>query len=381
MDFSLTQEQQDLQKAIIRFAEQELRDDVMGRDERREFSRALWEKCARFGIPGLPIPEQFGGSGFDALTTIVALEALGYGCKDNGLLFSLNAQMWSFELPLLKFGRDEQKARYLPRLCDGSLIGVQAMTEPLSGSDAFGLRTTAVKQGDRYVLNGSKTFVTNAPVADAFLVFARTDAGRSLAGLSAFIVERDAPGLTVSAEMHKMGLRTSPMGELALSDCAVPEENLLGPLGAGSTIFNVSMDWERTCILATALGTMQRHLERSVGYAKERTQFGQPIGKFQAVAHRIVDMKVRLETARLLLYKVGWLKANGKRTTVESAMVKLHLSECFLHSSLDALHIHGGYGYTAEYELERDLRDAVGGRIYSGTSEIQRNIIAGGLGL
>ncbi len=381
MDFSLSQEQLDLQQAVIKFAERELSDDLVHRDARGEFSRPLWQKCAGFGIQGLPIPEPYGGSGFDALTTILALEALGYACQDNGLLFSLNAQMWSFELPIWKFGREEQKLRFLPRLCEGSMIGVQAMTEPGSGSDAFGLRTTAEKRGDRYVLNGSKTFVTNAPVADAFLVFARTDLAKAFAGISAFVVERDTPGLSVGKEMHKMGLRTSPMGELALNECAVPEENLLGPRGAGATIFQVSMDWERTLILACAVGTMRRQVERCVSYAKERTQFGQPIGKYQAVAHRIVDMKIRLETARLLLHRVGWLKANGKRTRVESAMVKLYLSECFLHSSLDAVQIHGGYGYMAEYGFERDLRDAVGGRMYSGTSEIQKNIVAAGLGL
>ncbi len=381
MDFSLSQEQRDLQAAVIRFAERELNDDLLQRDGRGEFPRGLWEQCARFGIQGLPIPEAYGGSGFDALTTILALEALGYACKDNGLLFSLNAQMWSFELPLLKFGREEQRLRFLPRLCDGSMIGVQAMSEPLAGSDAFSLRTTAEKRGDRYILNGSKVFVTNAPVADAFLVFARTDPAKGFAGISAFILERETPGVSVSGQAHKMGLRTSPMGELALTECEVPEENLVGPAGAGTTIFNVSMDWERLCILASAVGTMQRQLERCVRYAKERTQFGQPIGKFQAVAHRIVEMKIRLETARLLLYKVGWLKANGQRTMVESAMVKLYLSECFVHSSLDAVQIHGGYGYMGEYELERELRDAVGSRIYSGTSEIQKNIIAGGLGL
>ncbi len=381
MDFSLSQEQVDLQQAVIRFAERELSDDLVQRDARGEFSRQLWEKCAGFGIQGLPIPEPYGGSGFDALTTILALEALGYACQDNGLLFSLNAQMWSFELPIWKFGREDQKLRFLPRLCAGSMIGVQAMTEPGSGSDAFGLRTTAEKQGDRYVLNGSKTFVTNAPVADAFLVFARTDPAKAFAGISAFVVERDTPGLSVGKEMHKMGLRTSPMGELALNECPVPEENLLGSRGAGATIFQVSMDWERTLILSCAVGTMQRQVERCVSYAKERVQFGQPIGKYQAVAHRIVDMKIRLETARLLLRRVGWMKANGQRTRVESAMVKLYLGECFLHSSLDAVQIHGGYGYMAEYGLERELRDAVGGRMYSGTSEIQKNIVAAGLGL
>lgn len=381
MNFSLTEDQTRLRESIIRFARHELEDDVRSRDARGEFSPELWEKCARFGIQGLPVPEEYGGSGTDALTTIVALEALGYGCKDNGLLFSLNAQMWSCQLPLVRFGTPEQKRAYLHALCNGTMIGIQGMTEPGSGSDAFGLRTSAEKNGGHFVLNGAKTFITNAPVADVFIIFAKTDPAKGFAGISAFIVERSAPGLSVSRELHKMGLRTSPMGEVALAACEVPVENLLGPLGAGMAIFNHSMDWERSCILACAVGTMQRQLDRCVTYAKERTQHGQPIGKYQAVAHRIADMQVRLETARLLLYKVGWLKAQGRPATAEAAMAKLYLSECFVQSSLDAMQIFGGYGYMAEYELERDLRDAVGSRVYSGTSEIQKNIIAGRLGL
>jgi len=381
MDFSLSPKQAELRESVIRFARRELADDVVQRDAQGEFSRELWRRCAVFGIQGLPIPEEYGGSGQDALSTIVALEALGYACKDNGLLFSLNAQMWSCEIPILKFGRDDQRRRYLPGLCDGSRIGVQAMSEPGAGSDAFSLRTSAERSGGGYVLNGTKTFITNGPVADVFVVFARTDPARGFAGISAFLVERETPGLSISRELHKMGLRTSPMAELSFQDCVVPADSMLGSPGAGLAIFNHSMDWERGCILASALGTMQRQLERSLGHAKGRTQFGQPIGKFQAVSHRIVDMKVRLETARLLVYRYGWLKEQGKHTGMDSAMAKLYLSECFLQSSLDALQIFGGYGYMTEYELEREVRDAVGSRLYSGTSEIQRNIIAGGLGL
>lgn len=381
IDFSLTEEQAALRDAIIRFARRELADDLARRDAHGEFSRVLWRRCAAFGIQGLSVPEAYGGSGLDALSTIIALEALGYACRDNGLLFSLNAQMWSCQHPLLAFGREDQRRRWLPGLCDGSLIGVQAMTEPGSGSDAFSLTTSAERRGRCYVLNGTKTFITNAPIADVFIVFARTASGPAFAGVSAFVVERGTPGMSVGREIHKMGLRTSPMGEVAFLDCQVPEENMLGPAGGGFAIFNSSMDWERSCILACAVGTMQRQVEQCVAYARSRTQFGRPIGRFQAVAHRIVDMQVRLETARLLLYKVGWMKARGRNTAAESAMAKLYLSECFLQSSLDAVQVHGGYGYTAEYELEREVRDAVGSRLYSGTSDIQRNIIAGRLGL
>jgi hypothetical protein len=381
MDFELTADQLTLREEIERFARSELNYDLIDRDADSSFSIEAWKKCAALGIQGLPVPAEYGGAGADALTIIVSLEALGYGSRDNGLIFSLGAQMWSCEIPIVRFGTEEQKRRYLPGLCDGSVIGVQCMTEPDTGSDAFNMTTLAVKKGDRYVLNGAKTFITNAPIADVFVVFAATDRPKGFAGLSAFLVDRDTPGVSVGAPFHKMGLRTSPMSEVIFSDCEIGANRLLGPEGAGAAIFNHSMDWERSCILAGAVGSMQRQLEASIAYAKERRQFGQPIGKFQAVSHRIVDMKLRLETSRLLLYRLGWLKRDGNPAPLDSALVKLHLSESSLASSLDALQIHGGYGYLTESELEREVRDAVAGRIYSGTSDIQRNIVASHLGL
>jgi L-prolyl-PCP dehydrogenase len=381
MDFELSEEQETFRQEIVAFAARELNDNVVDRDRDSEFSPLAWKKCAEFGFQGLPVPTRYGGSEADPLTVALAMEALGYGCRDNGLIFSLNAQMWSCEIPILESGNEAQKDRYLPGLCDGSLVGVQAMTEPDSGSDAFSLRTTATSNGGGYVLNGTKTFITNAPIADVFVVFASTNPSLGFAGISAFLVQRDTPGLEVSKPFHKMGLRTSPMSELVLTDCEVAEDAILGSPGAGMAIFNTSMGWERSFILASAIGTMQRQLERSVAYARERKQFGQAIGKFQAVSHRLVDMKLRLETARLLVYKLAWLKSRGRPTAIESAMTKLHLSECFLQSSLDALQVHGGYGYMTESELEREVRDAVGSRIYSGTSDIQKNIIAGHMGL
>lgn len=345
------------------------------------FAREAWRRCAEFGIQGLPIPTEYGGLGAEALSVVLALEGLGYGCKDNGLIFSLNAQLWACVLPIVKFGTQEQKARYLPRLSDGSIIAAHAMSEPGSGSDAFALSTTATPSGDGYVLNGSKTFVTNAPVADVLVVFATTDRSRGFAGLCAFLVPRDVPGLSVGRPLRKMGLNTSLMSEVFLNDCVVSADHLLGQPGAGMAIFNSSMEWERGCILACTVGTMQRQLERCIAYARERRQFGQPIGKFQAVSHRMADMKLRLETARLMLYKMGWLLDRGESTPLDSALTKLCLSESFVQSSMDALAIHGGYGYMAEYELERELRDAIGSRIYSGTSDMQRNIIASQLSL
>jgi alkylation response protein AidB-like acyl-CoA dehydrogenase len=289
--------------------------------------------------------------------------------------------MWACETPIVRFGTDEQKERYLPAMCDGSLIAAHGMSEPGSGSDAFSLRTTAAKHGDRYVLNGSKTFVTNAPGAGVFVLFATTDRSLGFAGLCAFLVDRDAPGLSVGPPLAKMGLRSSPMGEVFLDDCEIHESQLLGRRGGGMAIFNSSIQWERSCILASAVGTMQRQLERCVAHAREREQFGHAIGEFQAVAHRIVNMKVRLETSRLLLYRLARLMDERQPSAHEAALVKLHLSESFVQSSLDAVHVHGGYGYMEEYELERELRDAIGGRYYSGTSDMQKNIIARQLGL
>lgn len=381
MDFSWTSEQISFKDAIVEFAQGTLNRDLSDRDRRGQFSRENWEKCAEMGVLGLALPEEYGGTNQDVLTTMLVMEGLGYGCRDNGLVFALNAQMWSVQHPILKFGTAEQKQKYLPALCRGELIAAHGMTEPDSGSDAFSLRTRAEKRDGTYVLNGSKTFVTSAPIADLAVVFATTDPKIKRWGISAFLVERGTPGFTVSRSMDKMGLRTAPVGELILQDCVIPEANRLGPEGAGVSVFNSSMEWERSCILASHVGAMERQLEESVRYARERRQFDQPIGKFQSVANRVVDMKVRLETARLILYKVAWLKSQGRPADMEAAIAKLYLSECFVSSSLDAIRVHGGYGYMTESEVERDLRDAIGGTIYSGTSDIQRVIIAGWLGL
>ena len=381
MDFAWSDEQLTFKNAVIEFARTRLNHGMIERDREGRFDRDLWRECATFGIQGLPFPEKYGGGDADIITTMLTMEGLGYGCLDNGLIFGMNAQMWSVQMPILKFGTEEQQEKYLQRLCAGEIIGAHGMSEPDSGSDAFGMRTRAERRGDGYVLNGTKTFVTNAPMCDLAVVFATVDPARKMLGVTGFLVDRDTPGFSVSHHIDKMGLRTSPMSELILEDCYVPASCRLGKEGMGSRIFNDSMEWERSCILGSNLGAMQRLLERCVQYARDRRQFGEPIGRFQSVSNRIVDMKVRLETARLLLYQVAWLKKMGRPAVMEAAMAKLYLSECFVQSGLDAVRTMGGYGYTTEYEVERDLRDAVGGTIYSGTSDIQRNIIARLLGL
>jgi L-prolyl-PCP dehydrogenase len=376
MDFNWSTEQQELKRAIIKFAKKDLEQDVVILDRESTFNSEGWRKCGDFGIHGLPVPEVYGGLGQDPLTTIYALENLGYVCKDNGLLFSINAHMWTCEMPILDFGTEEQKQQYLPRLCSGELIGGNAMSEPDSGSDAYSLRTTAEKKGDKYILNGNKIFVTNGPVADIIIVFATINRELGVKGITAFIVPKNFPGVSVGRKIEKMGIRTSPMAELFFENCEVPVENRLGKEGAGSALFTHAMTWERGFILASAVGAMQRQLEICIRYAKERKQFGQAIGKFQMIGTKITDMKIRLETSRALLYKVGWLRSQGKTAIMEAAMAKLHISESWVLSCQDAIQIHGGNGYTTEYEVERELRDAMGSRLYSGTSEIQRLIIA-----
>lgn len=381
MDFDFTAEQLDLKKAAIKFGQKELNEDIIQRDREGIFSRDLWKQCADFGLLGLPFPKEWGGSDCDIVTTLLVMEGLGYGCKDAGLVFSINGQMWTVQMPILSFGSAEQKTKYLPKLISGEWIGANGMTEPGSGSDSFALSTTARLKGDHYILNGTKTLISNAPIADVFIVFASTDKTKGFMGVTAFLIEKKFPGLKVSKEIQKMGLKTSPMAEVILEDCQVPVENRLSKEGNGATIFNEGIEWERSCMLASDIGLMERQLEICIKYAKARKQFNKPIGKFQAIAHKLVDMKVRLETARLILYKVAWLKKTQDKAGMEAAIAKLYLSESFVKSCLDAVQIHGGYGYTTEYELERDLRDSVASTLYSGTTEIQKNIIASYLGL
>jgi alkylation response protein AidB-like acyl-CoA dehydrogenase len=256
------------------------------------------------------------------------------------------------------------------------------MTEPGSGSDAFALRTRAVSEGDGFVINGTKTFISNAPEADLVIVFAVTDANKGFhGGITAFLVERGTPGFSAGSKFEKMGLRTAPLGELVFDNVRVASDAVLAGVGAGSGIFTTAMDLERICLGASHIGTMERLLEQTLAYARTRTQFGQPIGKFQAIAHRIADMKVQLEAARLLAYRSAWRLDRMRSVAMDASMTKLLISESLVNAALAAVQIHGGYGFMTEYEVERALRDAIGSTIYSGTSEMQRNIISRWLGL
>ena len=382
MDFSLTEDQTLFYRQIVEFAQRRLNRGVIERDEAHAFDREGFAACAELGLLGLPVPEAYGGLGLDVISCMVAMEALGFGADDQGLAFAINTQLWTCELPILKFGTDDQKQRYLPKLVTGELIGGHATSEPQSGSDAFAMQTKAVLDGDEWVITGSKTFISNAPIADVLIIFASTGEKRGFGGgLTAFLVDMDTPGVSVGKPLTKMGLRTCPTAEVMLDEVRVPDTARLGRKGGGSAIFNAEMEWERSCLFACHLGTMVRQLDKCVTYAKDRKQFGEPIGNFQAVSHRIANMKLRIEMARPMLYKVGWLKEQGKRAVMEAAIAKLYVSEAYVQSSLDAVAIHGGYGYMTEYEMERILRDSIGSVLYSGTSDIQRNLIARWLGL
>ena len=382
MDFSFTDEQKLLRDNIVRFARDVLNPGAAERDRDQEFSRDLWRKCGAIGIQGLPVPQLYGGSAVDPLTCAIALEALGYGCRDGGLVFSLCAHLLSCVVPLWQHGNEEQKRRYLPGLCNGELVGVHAITEPGSGSDAFALRTRAEPDGDGFRLNGTKTFISNGPVADVVIVFALTDPQKGYhGGVTAFLVERGTTGFSAGRKFDKLGLRSSPIGELVFTDVYVPREAILGGIGGGSKVFGVAMDWERICLFASHVGAMERLLETAISYARTRSQFKQPIGKFQAVGHRIADMKVQLEAARLLVYQAAWRLEHTRNASMDAAIAKLFVSESLVQSALATVQVHGGYGFMTEYEVERALRDAIGSTLYSGTSEMQRNIIARWLGL
>lgn len=363
------------------FAANHLNNDVIAHDHASEFPSESWALCAEHGVLGWTLPGQLGGKKYSTLLACQLFEAMGQGCTDNGLTFALGAQKWSVQMPLLHFGSEVQINRYLPEMIRGSTIGSFAITEPGSGSDAFSLATTASKEGNHYVLNGEKVMITLAPVSSVAIVFAVTNASAKQWGISAFLIDTDTPGCTLSANIPKMGLRSVPFGNITFDNCRIPATALLGNEGAGSAIFNYSQSLERCLVLAPQVGAMQRLLDLSVQFAKSRTRSGMAIGKHQAVAHRVSNMQIGLETSRLLLYKNAWMIDQGNANLMETAIAKTQISEAFVSCCHDVIAIHGGAGYLTENELERQARDALGATIYGGTVDIQRNIISGLLGL
>jgi len=383
MDFSWPKAYDDYNKKIIQFAAKELNDELVALEEAGEFSRKVWKKCAAFGIQGLAVTKAYGGAydEVDFLGAMRAMEAFGYGCYDNGLAFGLNAQMWTVQTPILHFGDEAQKNKYLKGCVSGELIGAHALTEPEAGSDIFSMQLLAEKVDGGYKLNGEKVLITLAPIADFVLVFATTNPKLGKWGVSAFIIDTGTPGFIQSERKKKMGMKTIPIGSLEFKDCFIPEDAILGKTGMGFSILNHSLEYDRCCILASQLGAMERQLEEAIAFTKSRKQFGKTINNFQSVSNRIVDMKLRLETSRLLLYKTAWLKEQGEVAMMEAALLKLQLSESFVTSSLDAMRTYGGKSYLTENGIEKNLRDSVGGVLYAGTSDIQRNIISKLLGL
>lgn len=382
MDFTLTEEQKRLKEQIIRFSKDNLNQDVAKRDADQRFPRDLWEKCGELGLQGLVVPEKYGGTGLDALSAAMALESFGYGCCDGGLVFSVAAHLLACVVPIWKHGSEEQKTRYLPDLSTGKKIAANAMTEPDSGSDAFAMRTRAEKRGGKYILSGSKIFASNGTVADLALVFALTDKKKGpMGGISAFLVEKGTPGFGAGQRFDQLGLRTCPICEIVLDDVEIDEDQMLGREGAGTAIFSQAMEWERICLVAAHIGTMERLMEQAAEHAKTRKAFGHPISKNQAVSHKIAEMKTRLEAARLLTYKAAWGLDHRKDNAMDASIAKLFASESLQKTAMETVQIFGGYGFMKEYEVERALRDAVGSTIYSGTSEIQKTIIARWLGL
>lgn len=377
----LSDVQRERVSAVLQFARERLSVGARERDAAGTFDRALWDEASEFGLAGLPIPEAWGGSGLDAVDTMLVVEALGKGCEDGGLVFSLCAHTFASAVPIWRSKASAHHERYLRAIAAGKLICANGTSEPDAGSDVYAMKTTARRVGDEYVIDGTKCFITNAPIADLFLIYASTSPERGFLGVSAFLMPRETAGLRVAPEGKKTGLRTSPWGTIYLEECRVPVSARVGPEGAGAALFGESMIWERACLFAYYVGAMERVLERCVEHARARTQFKHAIGAFQSISNKIVDMKLRLEASRLLLYRAGELHRKGKRCDEAVALSKLYIAEAAVQTGLDAIQIFGGLGITPDSGVDALLRDAIPARVFSGTSEIQRNIVARTLGL
>jgi L-prolyl-PCP dehydrogenase len=381
MDFEWSETQEELYRGLKRFAREQLGERGARSSDAAGIRQEAWLACGRVGLLGLSVPAAHGGGGLDALSSARAMEAFGEGCQDMGLVFAAAAHLNACAMPLAEFGADAIKRRLLPGLCDGSLVGANAISEAEAGSDLAAMTTRAVRDGDAYVIDGEKSFVTNGPSAGVYTVYAVTNPGDGFMGISAFAVERSFAGIRVGRPFEKIGLHSAQTCPVLFESCRVPAENLLGEEGKGLAIFNRSMAWERTCLFAGYLGQMQRQLEQTIAYARERKQFRKPIGRNQSVANRIVDMKVRLDAARLLLYRACWAIDRGRSAELEVSMAKLAVSEAAVASGLDAIRVHGGLGVMLESGIPQGLVDSVPCAIFSGTTDLQRNLIARELGL
>jgi alkylation response protein AidB-like acyl-CoA dehydrogenase len=378
MHFDLNAEQTMIRDLIHDFAESEVAPGAVDRDRTGAFPAEIMGKLAKLGFMGLPFPEQYGGSGSDTISFAIVVEALSRVCASTGITYSAHISLGG--APLHLFGTDEQKAKFLTPLCIGQYLGAFGLTEPDAGSDAGGTRTTAILDGEQWVLSGSKCFITNASYAKNLVLTAVTDRSKGTSGISAFIVPTDTPGFTVLEPYDKMGLHASNTTELVLDQVTVPRENLLGVEGNGYKQFLAVLDGGRIGIGAMAVGIAQGAFEKSLRYAKQRKQFGSALSTFQAIQFKLADMAMYIELARNMVYKAAWLKDQGRPFKKEAAMAKLFATEMCMSVCDQAIQIHGGYGYMREYEVERSLRDAKLLEIGEGTSEIQRIVIASQIG-
>lgn len=374
MDFDLTEEQRMVQEMARSFAEKEVK-PVAGRmDHDSIYPAALVKKLAGLGLMGVFVPAEFGGSGMGYLSYVLAMEEISKVWASLGVIMSVNNSLVCE--PILRFGREELKKQYLPKLARGERLGCYALTEPGAGSDAGSIQTQAKREGNGYLVHGSKLFITNGKNADLAIVYAVTDPSRGKKGISAFVIEKGTPGFSVGKIEDKLGLRGSDTAELLFQDCRVPRENLLGAENEGFKIALATLDGGRIGIAAQALGIAQACLEESLAYAKQRRQFGQPIANFQAIQWMLADMATEIDAARLLTYRAAWLHQQGRKVTKEAAMAKLFASEAANRAAYKGIQIFGGYGYIKEFAVERFYRDARITTLYEGTSEIQRLVIA-----
>ena len=375
MDFSFTKQEQLFLQMIREFAEKEVKPLAAEVDEEERFPMETVKKMAKIGLMGIPIPAQYGGAGGTNIMYGMAVEELSRVCATTGVILSAHTSLCC--APILEAGTEEQKMKYLPKLASGEWIGAFGLTEPNAGTDAAGQQTTAVLDGDEWVLNGSKIFITNGSYADVFIVIAMTDKSLGTKGISAFIVERTAPGFSIGKKEKKMGIRGSATTELIFEDCRIPKENLLGQIGKGFGLAMKTLDGGR--IAAQALGIAQGAMDETVRYTKERKQFGRSISQFQNTQFQMADLETKVQAARLLVRRAHYNKDNGIPYSAEAAMAKLFCAETAMEVTTKAVQFHGGYGYTREYPVERMMRDAKITEIYEGTSEVQRMVIAGKL--
>ncbi|WP_455675689.1 acyl-CoA dehydrogenase [Pradoshia sp.] len=374
MNFRLSEEHEMIRKMVRDFAKNELAPTAAERDEEERFDKGLFDKMAELGLTGIPWPEEYGGIGSDYVAYCIAVEELSRVCASTGVTLSAHTSLASW--PIYKFGTEEQKQRYLRPLATGEKIGAYGLTEPGSGSDSGAMRTTARRDGDDYILNGSKIFITNGGIADTYVVFALTDPEKKQRGTTAFIVEKDFKGFSVGKKEKKLGIRSSPTTEIIFEECRVPVENRLGEEGDGFKIAMMTLDGGRNGIAAQAVGIAQGALDAATEYAKERIQFGKPISAQQGVGFKLADMATSVEAARLLTYQAAWLESQGLPYGKESAMSKLFAGDAAMRVTTEAVQIFGGYGYTKDYPVERFMRDAKITQIYEGTQEIQRLVIS-----